>query len=146
MNTALAINKNNEKAIEFMKSINEQIAVNTLNKAIELYEAEKYDEAFGIFNDILTKDNKNAYAYYYRGMIFDSKNKKWEAIKDFKAAYGLNKEFEIVNYLIAVDYDTLEKYKEAVEYYTKYSTSNAPDDEYKQYAKTRAEELKEYAK
>ena len=143
---SLAINKNNEKAIEFMKSINEQIAVNTLNRAIELYEAEKYDDALAVFNSILASDNKNSYAYYYRGMIYDTKNKKWDAILDFKKAYDLNKDFEIVNYLIASDYDSLEKFKDAYAYYTKYSTSNAPDDEYKQYAKARAEELKDYAK
>lgn len=143
---SIAINKNNTKAIEFMKSLDELIASNTLNHAIELYEAEKYDEALPVFDSIIASDNKNSYAYYYRGMILDSKEKRWNAIQDFKKAYDLNKEFEIVNYLIAADYDALEKYKDAYAYYTKYSSSNAPDDEYKAYAKARAEELKDYAK
>ena len=143
---SVAINKNNTKAVDFLKSIDEQMAINSLNKAIELYEAEKYNEALPILSSILEKDNKNSYAFYYRGMIYDASNKKTEAIKDFTTAYELNKEFEIVNYLIAVDYDSMEKFKLAYEYYTKYSSSNAPDDEYKQYAKARAEELKDYAK
>ena len=48
-------------------------------------------------------------------------------------------------YAIAINYDKLEKYKEAYDYYKKYSNSAALDDEYKQYAKTRVEELKKYA-
>ena len=79
-------------------------------------------------------------------MINDSKENRADAINDFKKAYTLNKDFEIANYLIAVDYDSLGKYKEAYNYYSLYSNSTAQDDEYKQYAKTRAEELKEYAK
>ena len=143
---SLNINKNNTKAKDFLTNINEQITLNKLNKAIEAYDNEKYDEALPILNEILLTDSNNSYAYYYRGMINDSKENRADAINDFKKAYTLNKDFEIANYLIAVDYDSLGKYKEAYNYYSLYSNSTAQDDEYKQYAKTRAEELKEYAK
>lgn len=63
----------------------------------------------------------------------------------FEKAYSLNKDFTICNYLIASDYDALGKYKDAYNYYTSYANSQAEDDEYKQYAKARAEELKQYA-
>ena len=43
-----------------------------------------------------------------------------------------------------LDYDTLEKYKEAYNYYLAYANSSAQEDEYKTYAKSRAEELKDY--
>jgi len=78
-------------------------------------------------------------------MIYDTQEKRKEAISDFKKAYELNKDFEIVNYLIAADYDALEQFKDAYSYYNKYANSKAQDDEYKQYAKARAEELKQYA-
>jgi tetratricopeptide (TPR) repeat protein len=78
-------------------------------------------------------------------MIYETKEKRNEAIADLKKAYELNKEFSICNYLIASDYDSLGKYKEAYEYYTTYANSDVQDDEYKQYAKARAEELKEHA-
>lgn len=146
LNKSLAINKNNQKALEFMQSLTEQINLDTLNTAIAHFEAEQYDEALPILNQIINNDKSNSYAYYYRGMINDSKEKRLEAIEDFKKAYNLNKEFEIVNYLIAADYDTLGKYKDAYTYYTKFANSKAEDDEYKQYAKARSEELKEYAK
>ena len=80
-------------------------------------------------------------------MIYDSKKQPAEAIKDFEKALAQNNpDLIIINYMLAADYDTLEKYKEAYNYYTAYANSAAPDDEYKQYAKTRAEELKDYAK
>jgi len=145
LNTSLSIDNTNKQSAEFLKTVTEQINLATLNKAIALYENEKYNDAFPIFSQIIDNDKSNSYAYYYRGMIYDTKNKRQEAINDFKKAYELNKEFEITNYLIAVDYDSLENYKEAYTYYNKYANSNAQDDEYKQYAKARAEELKQYA-
>lgn len=144
---SLALNKNNQKAADYLQAIVEQNNTAMLNKAIGLYEAEKYDESLNIFNKILQTSPDNAYAYYYRGMIYDTKNKKPEAIADFKKALSLNaSDLEILNYLIAADYDSLGKYKDAYCYYQKYSASNAPDDEYKQYSKARLEELKQYAK
>ena len=144
---SIALNKNNQKATDYLQAIVEQNNTAMLNEAIGLYEAEKYDESLNLFNKILQTSPDNAYAYYYRGMIYDTKNKKLEAIADFKKALSLNaSDLEILNYLIAADYDSLGKYKDAYGYYQKYSASNAPDDEYKQYSKARLEELKQYAK
>ena len=145
LNTSLALDSNNKQSAEFLKTVTEQINLNTLNKAITLYENEKYNDALPIFNEILNGDKENSYAYYYRGMIYDSQNKRQDAIGDFKKAYELNNEFGIANYLIASNYDELKNFKEAYNYYNKYANSNAQDDEYKQYAKARAEELKQYA-
>ena len=65
--------------------------------------------------------------------------------KDLKKAYGLNKDFTICNYMIASNYDALKKLKEAQEYYELYANSDVPDDEYKKYAKDRAQEIKDNA-
>ncbi|MDE6138101.1 MAG: tetratricopeptide repeat protein, partial [Candidatus Gastranaerophilales bacterium] len=143
---SLAFNKNNKQAAEYLKSIEESDQANLLNDAIALYEANNLDESLIKFNELLSKDSKNSYALYYRGMIYDTKEKRNEAIADLKKAYSLNNEFTICNYLIASDYDALGKYKDAYTYYTAYADSDVQDDEYKQYAKARAEELKEYAK
>ena len=146
---AVAFNKNNTQAIEYLQSIEEtdraNALANLLDSAISLYDQNRYDESFSKLNEYLKSDPKNAYALYYRGMIYDTKEKHNEAIADLKKAYELNKEFSICNYLIASDYDTLGKYKEAYEYYNLYANSDVQDDEYKQYAKARAEELKEHA-
>lgn len=143
---AITLNKNNQQAVEYLASIEEADKSNLLNDAIALYDENKLDESLVKFNDLLSKDKQNSYALYYRGMIYETKEQRTEAIADLKQAYNLNKEFTICNYLIASDYDALGKYKDAYNYYTAYANSEVQDDEYKQYAKARAEELKEYAK
>lgn len=142
---AIAFNKNNKQAIEYLKSIDDMDMANLLNDAISKYESEKYDEALADFNKLISKNANNDYALYYRGMIYDSKSKHNEAIADLKKAYNLNKDFTICPYMIASNYDALKKVKEAVEYYELYANSDVPDDDYKKYAKARAEELKENA-
>ena len=142
---AITFDKNNTQAIEYLKSIEETEASNRLNQAISLYDEQKYDESLAKFNEILAKDTKNAYAYYYRGMIYDAKELRKEAISDLSKALQLNQEFQICNYMIASDYDSLNDYKNAYKYYLAYANSNAEDDQYKEYARTRLEELKEYA-
>ena len=147
LNKALTLNKNNAKAFELLTQIQEQNKATALNDAIKLYDEQKYDEALTAFNKILETDKNNVYGLYYRGMIYDAEKKLTEAITDFKKVLELNStDFLILNYMIAADYDTLEKYKEAYEYYRIFVNSTAPDDEYKQYAKTRMEELKPYVK
>lgn len=147
LNKALALNKNNGKASELLAQINAQNNASALDDAIKLYENEKYDESLALLNKVIAGDSQNAYALYYRGMIYDAKQKTAEAINDFKKALALNgTDLLILNYMLAADYDTLGKYKEAYGYYLAYANSGVDDDEYKQYAKTRAEELKDYAK
>ena len=145
LNKALTYNKGNTSASEFLNSILESEKSGLLTEAISAYEQNRYDESLQKFNTLLARDPQNSYAFYYRGMIYDSQNKNKDAINDFKKAYELNKEFTICNYLIAADYDALKNYSEALNYYNIYANSNVEDDEYKQYAKARAEELKEYA-
>lgn len=143
----MALNKNNTQAQELLTQIQEQNKSTALNDAIDFYEAQKYDESLALLNNVIASDANNVYALYYRGMIYDAQKKLNEAISDFKKVLTLNSnDFLILNYMIAADYDTLEKYKEAYGYYNTFVNSNAPDDEYKKYAKTRMEELKQYAK
>lgn len=143
---ALTLNKNNEKASTYLESVLSQNNANMLNKAIELYEAGDYENSLIALNKLLVTDPMNSYAFYYRGMIFDMNEDKPKAINDFKNAikYGNEDELYIVNYNIAVDFDSMEKYKDAITYYEKFIASNAPDDELKEYATSRLEELKEY--
>lgn len=142
---AITFNKNNTQAVEYLNSITAMEQSNYLNDAITKFDENKLDESLAMFNEILSKDPENSYALYYRGMIYESKEKRNEAIADLKKAYSLNKDFTNCNYLIASDYDALGKYKEAYQYYLEYANSDVQDDEYKQYAKARSEELKEYA-
>ena len=145
MHKAIAFDKNNSQAVEYLKSIEEMESSNALNDAINKYEAQDYDNSLAAFNAILAKEPENSYALYYRGMIYDTKADRYKAITDLKKAYKLNKDFTICTYMIASNYDALEKYKDAYNYYLEYANSDAPDDDYKKYAQARAEELKKYA-
>jgi len=142
---SIAFNKNNTQAMEYLKSIDEMDRGNLLNDAISKYENNKYDESLQELNTYISKDDKSAHAYYYRGMIYDSKEKHKEAIQDFEKAYSINKEFKICPYMIASNYDALKNTKEAIKYYEIYANSDVEDDDYKKYAKARAQELKESA-
>ena len=47
--------------------------------------------------------------------------------------------------MIATHYDSRNETKEAIKYYEIYANSNVEEDDYKKYAKARAQELKESA-
>lgn len=143
---AIKFNKNNKEAIQYLASIEEADSANLLNNAINKYEQNDYDGSLKEFNQILSKDPNNAYALYYRGMIYDSQAKHNEAIADLKKAYDINKEFTICNYMIATNYDSLGKYEDAYKYFDMYASSDAPEDDYKEYAKARMLELKDNGK
>ena len=94
---------------------------------------------------VLKKEANNAYAYYYRGLIYDEQKQPKLAINDYLNVLKYSNEFPIANYMLAVDYDTLSNYKEAFKYYQKFISSYSTDDEYLKYAKSRLEELRPYA-
>ena len=143
---SLALNKTNKQAQELLKNISENLVAQNLDKAISLFDNEKYTESLELINQILASDSKNAYALYYRGMIYDTQKKYSLAINDYKKAISLNPDLMIANYLIGVDYDMLEQYKNAISYYKAFTTTYSEDDEYAKYAKTRISELAPYVK
>lgn len=143
---SLALNKTNKQAQELLKNISENLDAQNLDKAIALFDSEKYDESLALINQLLTTDGKNAYALYYRGMIYDSQKKYSAAITDYKKAISVNPDFLIINYLIGVDYDMLEQYKNAISYYKAFTATYSEDDDYLKYAKTRIGELAQYVK
>ena len=142
---AVLLNKNNQQATALLAEIKKQNVAKLLESAIALFDAQDYDQSLSMINNILLSDVDNSYALYYRGMIYDTQKKYYDAIKDYKRAINLNPDdLKIINYNIAVDYDNLEKYKDALTYYDKYAASDVPDDEFKTYAVDRAKELKDY--
>lgn len=143
---SLALNKTNKQAQDLLKSIADNIEAQNLDKAIALFDSEKYTESLALLNQILAKDSKNTYALYYRGMVYDTQKKYNEAIADYKKAILSNPDLAIVNYLIGVDYDMLEQYKNAMSYYKAFTATYSEDDDYSKYAKTRIGELAPYVK
>ena len=68
-----------------------------------------------------------------------------EKNKDYINVLNYTKDLPITNYMLAVDYDSLENYKEAFKYYNQFISTYTTDDEYLKYAKDRMEELRQYA-
>ena len=142
---ALKINAKNENAQDLLATVIEQNNIILINKVIELYNEKNYDQALKLISQILTEDSKNAYAYYYRGLIYDAQEKPLQAIEEYKKAVTANSELVITNYLIATAYDSLGQYTKAYTYYKKFVSSSADEDDYKKYAQTRLNDLKAYA-
>ena len=115
-----------------------------LNSGIELYEKKDLASALAKFNEVLKKEPKNAYAYYYRALIYDEQKQPKLAIADYLNVIKNSKDFPIANYMVAVDYDGLENYKEAFKYYKQFVSEYKTEDEYLKYARDRMKELEPY--
>lgn len=145
LNKALSYSSTNQDAKDLLAYVNNQQTSELLNKGIELYEQNNYGEALINLNKVISLDGKNAYAFYYRASIYDVQKKYAQAIPDYQKAVSYSpSEFSIANYLIAVDYDTLGQYKNALIYYKKYVANTAETNEYKTYSQQRINALKKY--
>lgn len=142
---AIALNPESD-AKQLLSYVSQNGTLGTLNSGIKLYENKDYTNALAKFSEVLKKEANNAYAYYYRGLIYDEQKQPKLAISDYMNVLKNSKDFPIANYMIAVDYDGLENYKEAFKYYNKFAAEYTSDDEYLKYAKSRAKELEPYAK
>ena len=132
------------EAKNLLTYVTQNFSLSELNEGISLFEKNSFDKAMDKFNQVLKKESNNAYAYYYRALIYDEQKKTDLAIKDYLNVIKNTNELPIVNYMLGVDYDSIEKYKEAYKYYNEFISKYTTDDEYLKYAKTRAEELKSY--
>ena len=141
---AVQLNPESE-AKQLLSYVAQNGTLGVLNEGIELYEKQNYTTALDKFNDVLRKESNNAYAYYYRGLIYDEQKQPKLAINDYLNVLKYSNDFPIANYMAAVDYDNMENYKEAFKYYKKFTTEYTTDDEYLKYAKDRMKELEPYA-
>ncbi|EKE04395.1 MAG: hypothetical protein ACD_20C00084G0015 [uncultured bacterium] len=124
------------KAVEIAR--NEEL----LNKGFNEYNAKRYLKALEIFNHVIKSDPDNAYAYYYRGMVYDAQNKYLTAIEDYKRAIAKDNTLMVAYYALGVDYDTLHLTADAKKAYQKFvDGSKDKNDEYVKYAKQRLQKL-----
>lgn len=141
---SLAINPANSKAKDLLGSVVEQLNIKLVDNAIAFYDKNNYTESFKILNQVLVEDTKNAYALYYRGLIYDAQKKYTLAIADYKKAIVYNSTLTTIYYLLAIDYDSLAQYKAALSNYKMYARLTTEDNEYKKYANERIQQLKKY--
>ena len=139
---ALGINPNNKQAKELSQYLLAKDSDVLIDQAVDLYNAQKYNEAIVIFNKILETDSKNATIYYYRALSYDGLNNYQKAIEDYKSTLKYAPDMTIAYYSMAVDYDVLKNYQLAKENYVKYVDLSTEDNEYRQYAKSRIAEIK----
>ena len=141
---AIALNPESE-AKTLLSYVSKNGTMGVLNSGIELFDKKDFAGALIKLNDVLKKEPNNAYAYYYRALIYDEQKQTKQAIADYLNVLKNSKEFPIANYMAAVDYDSLENYKDAFKYYKKFIAEYTTDDEYLKYAKDRAKEIEPYA-
>ena len=140
---ALALDKTNEKAKSLLDFVKEQESTSNLDKALDLFNEKKYPEALTILNAAIAKDARNGYAYYYRAMVYDEQKKYTFAIVDYqKTLLYSGAQLPLAHYSLAVDLDTVGRRKEAAVEYKKYLATKPEENEYSQYARKRAAEIK----
>ena len=139
------VSKQIPQANELLNYISEKSTMDTLEVAIKDFEAGNYEESLSKIAQVLNINPQNAYAYYYRGMVYDAQNKKEQAISDYLKVTELAPDIVIANYLLAIDYDSLQKFPEAYNAYSNFVNKYTNDDEYKTYSIKRLEDLKPYA-
>lgn len=139
---SLAKNPANTKAKEIIDYVNAKEVEKHLAKAVELYDAQKYNEAIALFDKVLKIEPSNATVYYYRAMSFDALNNYQKAIADYKSTLKYAPDMVIAYYSLGVDYDAIENYAGAKESYQKYVELSNEDNDFKKYAQSRINEIK----
>lgn len=137
--------QNMTQAKDLLAFIQQKNSMDLLESAIKDFEAANYEASLEKLNRLITQDSKNPYAYYYRAMLYDAQNDKIKAIEDYRTVIILAPEIVIANYLMAIDYDSLQKFMDAHKAYKVFIEKYENEDEYKMYANKRLEDLKPYA-
>ena len=142
INKALAIDPKHIDALQLKQYLSEQAEMKELETAMNYFEEQKYDDSLKVLNKIISQNENNAYALYYRGMIYDAKENPKSAVQDYEKAVELNKDLSIIYYLLGLDYDVLEEPKNALKNFEIFVANYSEDDEYKTYATDRVKDLK----
>lgn len=61
------------------------------NEAVNLYEGNNFEGALTKFNEVIKKESNNAFAYYYRGLIYDEQKKYKQAVNDYSKFMSIYK-------------------------------------------------------
>ena len=142
INKALAIDPKHVDSLQLKQYLAEQAEMKELETAMSHFEQQNYDDSMKILNKIISQNENNAYAYYYRGMIYDAKENPKSAIKDYEKAVELNNDLSIIYYLLGLDYDILEETENALKNFEIFVANYSENDEYKTYASDRVKDLK----
>lgn len=139
----LAVNPNHQASKDALASLNEDEISSMLDEASNAIDAKDFTRANGLLDRVISLSPKNAYAFYYKGMIFDESKQYETALKQYSKALAIDPNFALCYYAMGLDYDYLEKYIQAKTSYEKFLTlMGTTEDDYTKYVKTRLEELR----
>lgn len=140
---ALSLNSANKMAKDGLDDMNEVISQNIVVEASKCIDSQNYTEALKLINKALAINPRNPDAYFYKGSLYDIQSKADLAIESYKKSLEFNQNQDVTYYLIAIDYENLNKPQEALGYYKKFLEVYKANDEYSQYVKARIPEIEE---
>ncbi len=145
LSKATSIKPDDQNMKELYKYVIDQQDQKALDRALDLYSKNDYANTLVVLNNVISGNKNNAFAYYYRGMVFDAQKKYTLAAAEYQKAISLSSAIPEAHYSLALDYDMLQKYKEAYVNYKKYLSMVQESNEYTVYAQKRLQDLKAYA-
>jgi len=101
LNKALSLNSDSE-AKSLLQYVVQNQTLAQYNEAVSLYENKQLESALTKLNEVIKKEASNAFAYYYRGLIYDDQKKYKFAVDDYKKFLSVyNTDDEYLQYIKA---------------------------------------------
>lgn len=72
------------EAKNLLNYVMQNLTLAELNSGIGLYESKDFESALVKFNEVIKKEVNNAFAYYYRGLVYDEQKKYKLAVDDYQ--------------------------------------------------------------
>lgn len=87
---SIALNPESE-AKTLLPYVMQNFTLAEYNEAVNLYEGNNFEGALTKFNEVIKKESNNAFAYYYRGLIYDEQKKYKQAVDDYSRFMSIYK-------------------------------------------------------
>ncbi len=131
---------------DFTKTINQMEAEKYVDNIVELYEQQRYDEAWNQIEKALNISDDISALHFYKGLIYIAKNNYAASTAEFSKSIKIDENSVLSYYYLALAFDNLGERISAYECYEKF-LEVIPKDFYGssdaiEYAKARIEKLK----
>ncbi len=98
---SIALNPESE-AKNLLPYVMQNFTLAEYNEAVNLFEGNNFESALTKFNEVIKKETNNAFAYYYRGLIYDEQKKYKLAVDDYNKFMSIyNTDDEYLQYIKA---------------------------------------------
>ncbi len=145
LNSALKINPSHKKALILQDSINKAEADKLIDQILACLDSQNYNEAMRLINKALSINSKDSFLYLYKGITYIAQSNYAASTAMLYKAIDLDKSNFLAYYYLAVAFDNLSEFSNALENY-KIFVNKLPKDAYQEsekyeYAKLRIEKL-----